>query len=140
MDASTGSEGEDIGHMRAALGLARRGVGNTWPNPSVGCVVVREGRVVGRAVTAPGGRPHAETIALEMAGEAARGATVYVTLEPCCHSGRTPPCTEALIEAEVARVVIAVRDPDPRVNGAGIVRLREAGIVVEEGLLAAEVE
>ncbi|MBV8400418.1 MAG: bifunctional diaminohydroxyphosphoribosylaminopyrimidine deaminase/5-amino-6-(5-phosphoribosylamino)uracil reductase RibD [Acetobacteraceae bacterium] len=125
--------------MRAALSLARRGVGNTSPNPSVGCVVVKEGRVVGRAVTAPGGRPHAETIALEMAGEAARGATVYVTLEPCCHWGQTPPCTEALIAAGVARVLISVRDPDPRVNGAGIARLRAAGIAVEEGLLAAEV-
>ncbi len=126
--------------MRAALALARRGLGNAWPNPSVGCVVVRDGRVVGRAVTAPGGRPHAEPLALAMAGEAARGAIVYVTLEPCCHQGRTPPCTEALIAAGVARVVIAVRDPDPRVNGAGIVRLRAAGIVVEEGLLGTEAE
>jgi diaminohydroxyphosphoribosylaminopyrimidine deaminase / 5-amino-6-(5-phosphoribosylamino)uracil reductase len=125
--------------MRAALALAWRGVGNTGPNPSVGCVVVREGRVVGRAVTAPGGRPHAETVALEMAGEAARGATAYVTLEPCCHWGQTPPCTDALISAGVARVVIAVRDPDPRVDGAGIDRLRATGILVEEGLLADEV-
>ena len=126
--------------MRAALALARRGLGNAWPNPSVGCVVVRAGRVAGRAVTAPGGRPHAEPLALAMAGEAARGATVYVTLEPCCHHGRTPPCTEALIAAGVARVLIATRDPDPRVDGAGIARLRAAGIVVEEGLLAAEAE
>jgi diaminohydroxyphosphoribosylaminopyrimidine deaminase/5-amino-6-(5-phosphoribosylamino)uracil reductase len=126
----------DPAHMRAALALARRGLGNCWPNPSVGCVVVRDGRVVGRACTAPGGRPHAETLALAMAGEAALGATVYVTLEPCCHEGATPPCTGALIAAGVARVVVAMRDCDPRVDGQGIERLREAGIVVEEGLLA----
>ena len=131
---------EDISHMRSALALARRGLGGTWPNPSVGCVIVRDGRVIGRAVTAPGGRPHAERAALTMAGQEARGATVYVTLEPCCHWGRTPPCTDALIAAEVARVVIAVRDPDPRVNGEGCARLRAAGIVIEEGLLAGEAE
>jgi diaminohydroxyphosphoribosylaminopyrimidine deaminase/5-amino-6-(5-phosphoribosylamino)uracil reductase len=124
--------------MRSALALARRGVGNTWPNPSVGCVILRDGRVVGRAVTAPGGRPHAEPAALAMAGPAARGATVYVTLEPCCHWGRTPPCTDALIAAGVARVVIAARDPDPRVHGAGIAQLRAAGIAVDEGVLEAE--
>lgn len=122
--------------MRAALSLARRGLGVTWPNPSVGCVIVRNGRVVGRAVTAPGGRPHAEPAALEMAGEAARGATAYVTLEPCCHWGRTPPCTDALIAAGIARVVIAARDPDPRVNSRGIARLRATGVEVEEGVLA----
>ncbi len=126
--------------MRAALALARRGLGNVWPNPAVGCVVVRDGRVVGRAVTAPGGRPHAEPLALAMAGGAARGATAYVTLEPCCHHGRTPPCTDALVAAGVARVVIAALDPDPRVNGAGAARLREAGIAVEVGTLAGEAE
>jgi diaminohydroxyphosphoribosylaminopyrimidine deaminase/5-amino-6-(5-phosphoribosylamino)uracil reductase len=126
--------------MRAALGLARRGLGSTWPNPSVGCVIVRDGRVVGRGVTAPSGRPHAEPQALAMAGELARGATAYVTLEPCCFHGRTPPCTEALIAAGIARVVIATCDPDPRVNGAGMRRLREAGIVVEHGLLQAEAD
>jgi diaminohydroxyphosphoribosylaminopyrimidine deaminase / 5-amino-6-(5-phosphoribosylamino)uracil reductase len=131
---------DDLTHMQAALALARRGLGNAWPNPSVGCVVVRAGRVVGRAVTAPGGRPHAEPEALAMAGEAARGATMFVTLEPCCHHGRTPPCTEAIIAAGVARVVVAIRDPDPRVNGAGLARLRAAGIAVEEGLAAAEAE
>jgi diaminohydroxyphosphoribosylaminopyrimidine deaminase/5-amino-6-(5-phosphoribosylamino)uracil reductase len=124
--------------MQAALALARRGLGNTWPNPAVGCVVVKDGLVVGRAVTAPGGRPHAETAALAMAGEAARGATAYVTLEPCSHWGRTPPCADALIEAGIARVVVALRDPDPRVDGAGIARLQAAGIAVQEGLLRAE--
>ncbi len=122
--------------MAAALALARRGVGNTWPNPSVGCVLVRNGRVVGRGATAPGGRPHAETAALAMAGAAARGATAYVTLEPCAHHGRTPPCADALISAGVARVFVAIADPDARVDGQGIIRLRAAGIAVETGLLA----
>jgi diaminohydroxyphosphoribosylaminopyrimidine deaminase/5-amino-6-(5-phosphoribosylamino)uracil reductase len=130
----------DLSHMHAALALARRGLGNCWPNPAVGCVVVKDGHVVGRAVTAPGGRPHAEPLALAMAGAEARGATVFVTLEPCCHHGRTPPCTDALIAAGVARVVIAARDCDPRVDGAGILRLRAAGIAVEEGLLGPEAE
>ena len=121
--------------MRSALALARRGLGNTWPNPSVGCIIVNDGRVVGRAVTAPGGRPHAEPTALAMAGSTARGATAYVTLEPCCHYGRTPPCTDALIAAGVARVVIGARDPDPRVNGQGVAKLRAAGITVDEGVL-----
>jgi diaminohydroxyphosphoribosylaminopyrimidine deaminase / 5-amino-6-(5-phosphoribosylamino)uracil reductase len=125
----------DPSHMHAALALARRGLGNCWPNPSVGCVIVKGGRVVGRAVTAPGGRPHAEPQALAMAGAAARGATVYVTLEPCCHHARTPPCTDALIQARVARVVVAALDHDPRVNGQGIARLRAAGIEVVEGVL-----
>lgn len=128
----------DDDHMRAALGLAQRGLGSTWPNPSVGCVVVRDGRVVGRAATAAGGRPHAEPRALAMAGEAARGATAYVTLEPCSHHGRTPPCADALIAAGVARVVIAATDPDPRVDGRGAERLRAAGIEVESGVLEAE--
>ena len=128
----------DAAHMRAALALARRGLGLTAPNPAVGCVIVREGRVVARGVTAPGGRPHAETIALAMAGAAARGATAYVTLEPCAHHGKSPPCAEALVEAGIARVVVATRDPDPRVDGAGIARLRAAGVVVEEGLLGPE--
>src|SRR5580704_10274138 len=105
-EPSRATRAEDIAHMSSALALARRGLGNTWPNPSVGAVVVRDGRVVGRAVTAPGGRPHAETRALEIAGPLARGATVYVTLEPCNHWGQTPPCSEALIEAGVARVVV----------------------------------
>lgn len=130
----------DEAHMQAALALARRGLGSTWPNPSVGCVLVAGGRVVGRGTTAPGGRPHAETVALAMAGPRARGATAYVTLEPCSHHGRTPPCADALIEAGVARVVVALGDPDPRVDGAGLARLRAAGVTVDAGLLADEAE
>ncbi|MCA3359562.1 MAG: bifunctional diaminohydroxyphosphoribosylaminopyrimidine deaminase/5-amino-6-(5-phosphoribosylamino)uracil reductase RibD [Roseomonas sp.] len=129
---------DDLLHMRAALALARRGLGNAWPNPAVGCVLVKDGRVIGRGWTQPGGRPHAETEALRRAGEAARGATAYVTLEPCSHHGRTPPCCEALAGAGIARVVMAMRDPDPRVNGRGLAMLRGAGIAVEEGLLEAE--
>jgi diaminohydroxyphosphoribosylaminopyrimidine deaminase/5-amino-6-(5-phosphoribosylamino)uracil reductase len=129
---------DDILHMRAALALARRGLGNTWPNPAVGCVIVAPGgRVVGRGWTQPGGRPHAETEALRRAGDLARGATAYITLEPCSHHGRTPPCCHALIAAGIARVVCAMRDPDPRVDGRGFAMLRRAGIVVEEGLLEA---
>jgi diaminohydroxyphosphoribosylaminopyrimidine deaminase/5-amino-6-(5-phosphoribosylamino)uracil reductase len=128
----------DEQHMRAALTLAARGLGSTWPNPSVGCVIVRDGRVVGRGHTRPGGRPHAETEALRAAAPHTRGATAYVTLEPCCHWGRTPPCTDALIAAGIARVVVALRDPDPRVDGVGLQRLRDAGIAVEVGLLEEE--
>ena len=127
---------DDEQHMRAALALARRGLGATWPNPAVGCVLVRDGRVVGRGTTAPGGRPHAEAVALAMAGEAARGATAYVTLEPCSHHGHTPPCADALIAAGVSRVVVAGGDPDPRVDGAGIARLRAADVQVQTGVLA----
>jgi diaminohydroxyphosphoribosylaminopyrimidine deaminase/5-amino-6-(5-phosphoribosylamino)uracil reductase len=127
---------DDRGHMLAALALARRGVGSAWPNPAVGCVLVKEGRVVGRGWTQPGGRPHGETEALACAGDAARGATAYVSLEPCCHWGRTPPCTEALIAAGIARVVVAIEDRDPRVSGQGVARLRAAGIAVETGLCA----
>jgi diaminohydroxyphosphoribosylaminopyrimidine deaminase/5-amino-6-(5-phosphoribosylamino)uracil reductase len=129
---------QDRDHMRAALALARRGLGTTWPNPSVGCVIVLDGRVVGRGYTRPGGRPHAEPVALDMAGERAKGATAYVTLEPCCHWGRSPPCTDALIAAGVARVVVAATDPDDRVNGQGLAQLRDAGIKVEIGLLQDE--
>lgn len=124
--------------MRAALALAERGLGTTWPNPSVGCVIVRDSRVVGRGRTQAGGRPHAEPEALAMAGTAARGATVYVTLEPCCHWGRSPPCTDALIAAGIARVVIGATDPDPRVNRQGIAQLRAAGIAVVTGVLESE--
>jgi len=128
----------DRDHMEAALALARRGLGNTWPNPSVGCVIVRGGRVVGRGNTAPGGRPHAEAVALAAAGEQANGATAYVTLEPCCHWGRSPPCTDALIAAGVARVVVAAADPDSRVNGQGLAQLRASGIEVETGVMEAD--
>src|SRR5690242_9997269 len=117
----------DRSAMQAALALARRGLGAAWPNPAVGCVIVKEGRVVGRGWTQPGGRPHGETEALRRAGGATRGATAYVSLEPCCHWGRTPPCTDALIEAGVGRVVVPVEDPDPHVSGAGIAPLRGAG-------------
>lgn len=127
--------------MQAALALARRGLGNTWPNPAVGCVVVAaDGRVVGRGWTQPGGRPHAETEALRRAGGLAQGATAYVTLEPCSHHGRTPPCCNALIAAGVVRVVCGMRDPDPRVDGRGFAMLREAGIEVVEGVLEAEAQ
>ncbi|MQX35049.1 bifunctional diaminohydroxyphosphoribosylaminopyrimidine deaminase/5-amino-6-(5-phosphoribosylamino)uracil reductase RibD [Roseospira navarrensis] len=117
--------------MTAALALAGRGLGRVWPNPAVGCVLARDGRVVGRGWTRPGGRPHAETEALRRAGETARGATAYVTLEPCSHHGKTPPCADALIAAGVARVVAALRDPDPRVSGRGLARLADAGVTVE---------
>lgn len=119
--------------MRAALALARRSLGRTWPNPAVGCVIVRDGHVVGRGRTRDGGRPHAETEALLQAGETARGATAYVTLEPCSHQGKTPPCADALINAGISRVISALEDPDPRVQGRGHARLLGAGIAVEVG-------
>ncbi len=136
IDARPASVDRDA--MRAALALARRGLGAVWPNPAVGCVIVSDGRVVGRGWTQPGGRPHGETEALRRAGEAARGATAYVSLEPCCHWGKTPPCVDALIAAGVRRVVVALEDPDPRVAGRGIARLRDAGIEVETGVCAEE--
>jgi diaminohydroxyphosphoribosylaminopyrimidine deaminase/5-amino-6-(5-phosphoribosylamino)uracil reductase len=125
--------------MHHALALAERALGCVAPNPAVGCVIVSsEGRVVGRGWTQAGGRPHAETVALAQAGEAARGATAYVTLEPCAHFGQTPPCADALIAAGVARVVAAVEDPDPRVKGQGFEKLRAAGIEVIVGVLEKE--
>jgi len=125
--------------MRAALALARRGLGNVWPNPAVGCVLVNElGIVVGRGWTQPGGRPHAETEALRQAGAQAKGATAFVSLEPCDHHGQTPPCSQALIDAGVARVVVACQDPDGRVGGKGIERLQNAGIEVVQGVCEAE--
>jgi diaminohydroxyphosphoribosylaminopyrimidine deaminase/5-amino-6-(5-phosphoribosylamino)uracil reductase len=120
----------DDAYMAAALALGRRNLGRTAPNPAVGAVLVRDGVVVARGWTAPGGRPHAEAIAMAAAGEAARGATLYVTLEPCAHHGATPPCVDSIIAGGVARVVAALEDPDPRVSGDGHARLREAGIDV----------
>lgn len=131
---------DDRRFMALALGLGRRGMGRVWPNPAVGCVIVKNGRIVGRGWTADGGRPHAETRALAQAGDAARGAVAYVTLEPCAHHGQTPPCAEALVSAGVARVVIAAQDPDPRVAGRGIKILERAGIDVTTGVCAAEAE
>ena len=120
--------------MAEAVALGERGRGRTAPNPNVGCVIVADGRVVGRGWTQPGGRPHAEAMALAEAGEAASGATVYVTLEPCCHrSERGPACADLLVEAGVARVVAALGDPDERIDGGGFERLRSAGVRVETG-------
>lgn len=128
----------DTEHMAHALRLAARGLGNVWPNPAVGCVIVRDGIVVGRGWTQAGGRPHAEVRALEQAGSLAKGATAYVTLEPCAHHGHTPPCANALIAAKLARTVTALTDPDPRVSGKGHAMLRAAGIAVTEGVLQTE--
>ena len=126
--------------MRAALVLAERNLGRVWPNPSAGCIILNGGRVVGRGWTQPGGRPHAEAEALRRAGEAARGGTVYVSLEPCCHWGQTPPCADALAAAGVARVVYAIDDPDPRMQGKGGKALQAAGIEIRTGVLASEAE
>ncbi|MBX2855792.1 MAG: bifunctional diaminohydroxyphosphoribosylaminopyrimidine deaminase/5-amino-6-(5-phosphoribosylamino)uracil reductase RibD [Rhodobacteraceae bacterium] len=126
--------------MRAAIEIGRRGLGRASPNPAVGCVLVREGVAVGRGWTQPGGRPHAETQALTRAGDAARSATAYVSLEPCAHHGVTPPCSSALIAAGVRRVVTAMEDPDPRVAGRGHALLREAGIEVVTSVMKAEAE
>jgi len=126
--------------MALALRLAERGLGQTWPNPPVGCVIAKDGRLVGRGWTQPPPGNHAEVEALNRAGLAALGATAYVTLEPCCHYGRTPPCTMALIHAGIRRVVVAAKDPFPRVDGRGIDQLRQAGIAVDVGLFEAEAE
>jgi diaminohydroxyphosphoribosylaminopyrimidine deaminase / 5-amino-6-(5-phosphoribosylamino)uracil reductase len=132
------SKAADRRFMQLALALGRRGQGRTWPNPAVGAVVVKDGVIVGRGWTQPGGRPHAEPEALRRAGEAARGATLYVTLEPCSHFGRSPPCADAVIAAGIARVVSAIEDPNPEVAGQGHARLRAAGIAVDIGLCADE--
>jgi len=126
--------------MRLALSLGARGLGRTWPNPAVGCVIVKEGRVLGRGWTHPTGRPHAERVALAQAGDAARGATAYVTLEPCAHTGKTTPCADALVVAGIARVVCATGDPDDRVAGKGYDILRAAGVQVDIGVLQAEAD
>lgn len=131
---------DDLFWMRRALKLAARARGRTAPNPMVGAVVVRDGRLVGEGFHPRAGEPHAEVFALRQAGEAARGATLYVTLEPCCHYGRTPPCTAAVLAAGIARVVAAMQDPFPRVSGGGLRLLREAGLTVESGLLQPDAE
>lgn len=125
---------QDQRFMQLALGLGRRTLGRAWPNPAVGAVVAKDGVILGRGWTQPGGRPHAETEALKRAGRAARGATMYVTLEPCSHEGKTPPCADAIIRAGIARVVSAYEDPNPDVAGQGHARLRAKGIAVEIGL------
>lgn len=132
--ASAAFTPEDHRFMQLALALGRRGQGRTWPNPAVGAVVVKDGVILGRGWTQPGGRPHAEPVALQRAGEAARGATLYVTLEPCSHHGKSPPCADAIIAAGIARVVSAIEDPNPQVAGQGHARLRDAGIQVDVGL------
>jgi diaminohydroxyphosphoribosylaminopyrimidine deaminase / 5-amino-6-(5-phosphoribosylamino)uracil reductase len=135
---SKDSKAADQRFMQLALSLGRRGQGNTWPNPAVGAVVVMDGVIVGRGWTQPGGRPHAESEALARAGEAARGATLYVTLEPCSHFGKSPPCADAVIAAGITRVVSAIEDPNPEVAGQGHAKLRAAGITVDIGPAAAE--
>lgn len=133
---SAETKAADLRFMQLALTLGRRGQGRTWPNPAVGALVVKDGVIVGRGWTQPGGRPHAEPVALAQAGEAARGATLYVTLEPCSHFGKSPPCADAVIAAGIARVVAAIEDPNPAVAGQGHARLRAAGIRVDVGLCA----
>jgi diaminohydroxyphosphoribosylaminopyrimidine deaminase/5-amino-6-(5-phosphoribosylamino)uracil reductase len=137
-EKSRQSKAADQRFMQLALSLGRRGQGRTWPNPAVGAVVVKDGVIVGRGWTQPGGRPHAEPEALRRAGEAARGATLYVTLEPCSHFGKSPPCADAVIAAGISRVVSAIEDPNPEVAGQGHARLRAAGITVDIGLCATE--
>src|SRR5690606_26978194 len=128
------TDSDDYRYMARALQLAERGLYSTDPNPRVGCVLVRDGAIVGEGWHERAGEPHAEVHALREAGERARGATAYVTLEPCCHQGRTPPCSDALIEAGVARVVAAMSDPNPLVAGGGLARLQAAGIATASGL------
>lgn len=136
MSAAVSGQADDRRFMDLALMLGRRGLGRTWPNPAVGAVIVRDNVIVGRGWTQPGGRPHAEVEALRRAGSAARGGTLYVTLEPCSHHGKSPPCADAVIAGGVARVVSALEDPNPEVAGEGHARLRAAGIAVEVGLCA----
>jgi diaminohydroxyphosphoribosylaminopyrimidine deaminase/5-amino-6-(5-phosphoribosylamino)uracil reductase len=135
---SVDAKAADRRFMQLALMLGRRGQGRCWPNPAVGAVVVKDGVILGRGWTQPGGRPHAEPVALAQAGDAARGATLYVTLEPCSHFGKSPPCADAIVAAGIARVVSAIEDPNPEVAGQGHARLRAAGIAVDLGLCAEE--
>ncbi|WLA78584.1 bifunctional diaminohydroxyphosphoribosylaminopyrimidine deaminase/5-amino-6-(5-phosphoribosylamino)uracil reductase RibD [Bradyrhizobium elkanii] len=137
-EAKDAAKAVDLRFMQLALALGRRGLGRTWPNPAVGAVIVKDGIIVGRGWTQAGGRPHAEVEALRRAGDAARGATLYVTLEPCSHFGRSPPCADAVVAAGLARVVSAIEDPNPEVAGQGHAKLRAAGIAVDVGLCAAE--
>jgi diaminohydroxyphosphoribosylaminopyrimidine deaminase/5-amino-6-(5-phosphoribosylamino)uracil reductase len=134
VSAAADTATEDRRFMALALALGRRGLGRTWPNPAVGAVIVKDGAIVGRGWTQPGGRPHAEIEALARAGAASRGATIYVTLEPCSHHGKSPPCADAIIAAGISRVVFAMEDPNPEVAGAGHARLRQAGIAVDIGI------
>ena len=130
----------DFDFMKMALSLANRGIGNTWPNPSVGCVIVKNNIIISRGWTQPGGRPHAEVEALMRAGDRAHGATAYVSLEPCSHFGETPPCSQALVKAGIKRVVVSARDRDKRVSGSGVKFLKNAGIKVIEKILTNESE
>jgi diaminohydroxyphosphoribosylaminopyrimidine deaminase/5-amino-6-(5-phosphoribosylamino)uracil reductase len=129
---------QDARFMALALALGRRGLGRSWPNPAVGAVIVKDGIIIGRGWTQPGGRPHAEIEALHRAGEAARGATLYVTLEPCSHYGKSPPCADAIVAAGLSRIVSALEDPNPEVAGAGHARLRAVGTAVDHGIGAEE--
>ncbi|MBI1201765.1 MAG: bifunctional diaminohydroxyphosphoribosylaminopyrimidine deaminase/5-amino-6-(5-phosphoribosylamino)uracil reductase RibD [Rhodopseudomonas sp.] len=138
MTETADTSADDIRFMKLALALGRRGLGNTWPNPAVGAVIVKDGVIVGRGYTQPGGRPHAEAEALQQAKRFAKGATLYCTLEPCSHEGKTPPCADAIIKAGIVRVVSAIEDPNPEVAGQGHARLRERGIAVDVGLCAEE--
>lgn len=138
MNAPADISADDARYMQLALSLGRRGLGNTWPNPAVGAVIVKDGVIVGRGWTQPGGRPHAEVVALNQAKRQAKGATLYATLEPCSHTGKSPPCADAIIKAGVARVVSAIEDPNPEVAGQGHARLRDKGIIVDVGLFAEE--
>ena len=140
MTARTPDQDEDGRYMAAAIRYARRHLARTSANPSVACLIVRDGVIVGRGITAKGGRPHAEAIAIKEAGTRATGATAYVTLEPCAHHGKTPPCANALVTAKIARVVVAAADPDDRVSGKGNAILRAGGIHVTEDMLRAKAE
>jgi diaminohydroxyphosphoribosylaminopyrimidine deaminase/5-amino-6-(5-phosphoribosylamino)uracil reductase len=138
MSDQPAAQADDARYMALALSLGRRGLGNTWPNPAVGAVIVKNGVIVGRGWTQPGGRPHAEVEALKQAKRAASGATLYATLEPCSHTGKSPPCADAIIKAGIKRVVSAIEDPNPEVAGQGHERLRGKGIAVDIGLGADE--
>jgi len=138
MSEASGTATDDARYMQLALTLGRRGLGNAYPNPTVGAVIVKDGGIIGRGWTQPAGRPHAEVVALGQARRQAKGATLYCTLEPCSHTGKSPPCADAIIKAGVARVVSAIEDPNPEVAGQGHARLRDKGINVDVGLMAGE--